>query len=277
MAEVMKIMVTSFKRSHAGIDTVIAPNPAACLCHRLLDTHGHVWVSLLWSHCSFILCPSAYKVLFVPSKSLFPWKWKWSHSVLSDSFQPHGWQPTRLCCPWDFPGKNTGMGCHFLLQGIFPTQGSNLGLLYCRQTIYHLSHQGSPFLVLCKFWWLCDEFNGDLLQECLCHTQVYYTQSPCPCNSPLLTCSSTRDTQTQFCLSLCGVSGSWCTQVCLSPLGFSGRYEVWFKCDFTPPTSWWVFSFAFGHGVSPQSHSSTMQPLLQCCAAAIWSKLSFFQ
>ena len=38
------------------------------------------------------------------------------------------------------PGKNTGVGCHFLLQGIFPTQGSNTGLLYCRQILYHLSH-----------------------------------------------------------------------------------------------------------------------------------------
>ena len=47
------------------------------------------------------------------------------------------------CCPWDFPSKNTGVGCHFLLQGIFPTQGSNLGLPHCRQTLYHLSHQGS--------------------------------------------------------------------------------------------------------------------------------------
>ena len=42
--------------------------------------------------------------------------------------------------PWDFPGKNTGVGCHFLLQGIFLTQGSNLGLLHCRQILYHLSH-----------------------------------------------------------------------------------------------------------------------------------------
>ena len=39
---------------------------------------------------------------------------------------------------------NTGVGCHFLLQGIFPTQGLNLGLLHCRQTLYHLSYQGSP-------------------------------------------------------------------------------------------------------------------------------------
>ena len=53
-------------------------------------------------------------------------------------------KPTRLLCPWDFPGKDTGVGCHFLLQGIFPTQGSNLGLLHCRQILYPLSYQGSP-------------------------------------------------------------------------------------------------------------------------------------
>ena len=41
-------------------------------CRRLLDTHGQVWVSLLWSHCSFLLGPGVHKVLFVPSQSLFP-------------------------------------------------------------------------------------------------------------------------------------------------------------------------------------------------------------
>ena len=44
-------------------------------------------------------------------------------------------QPTRLLCPWDSPGKNTGVGCHSLLQGIFLIQGLNLGLLYCRQVL----------------------------------------------------------------------------------------------------------------------------------------------
>ena len=50
---------------------------------------------------------------------------------------------SRLLSPWDSPGKNTGVGSHFLLQGIFPTQGLNLGLLHCRQILYGLSHQGS--------------------------------------------------------------------------------------------------------------------------------------
>ena len=44
------------------------------------------------------------------------WKWKWSRSVVSDPQQPHGFQPSRLLRPWDFPGKSTGVGCHCLLQ-----------------------------------------------------------------------------------------------------------------------------------------------------------------
>ena len=56
-------------------------------------------------------------------------------SVTSDSLWPHGLQPASLLCLWDFPGENTGVGCHALLQGIFPNQGSNprlLKLLHCR-------------------------------------------------------------------------------------------------------------------------------------------------
>ena len=62
-----------------------------------------------------------------------------SRSVTSDSLQPHG-----LYNPWISPGQNTGVGSHFLLQGIIPTQGSNPGLLYCRWILYQLSHKGSP-------------------------------------------------------------------------------------------------------------------------------------
>ena len=51
------------------------------------------------------------------------------HSFVSDSLLPHGLWPARLLCPWDSLAKNTGGGCHFLLQGIFLTQGSNLHLL----------------------------------------------------------------------------------------------------------------------------------------------------
>ena len=53
---------------------------------------------------------------------------------------------TIVLCPWDFPGKNTGMDWHFLLQGIFSTQESNLVLLHCRQILYWLSYEGSPIV-----------------------------------------------------------------------------------------------------------------------------------
>ena len=144
MVEVMKIMVTCFKRPHARTATLSAPNPAAG--HRpptpLLETPGHSWASLGQS--------------LVGSLLLFPGSWCRQGSVCA------------------------------LEESVFP--------------------------VLCKFWQLYGEVNGDsLLQEGLCHTQVYCTQSLCPCSRPLLTCTSAGDTQTQFCLSLCGVSGSWCT------------------------------------------------------------------
>ena len=60
---------------------------------------------------------------------------------MPDSLQSHALQPTRLLCPWDFPGKDTAVGCHVLLSGIFPTQGLNPGLLYCRQILYQLSYK----------------------------------------------------------------------------------------------------------------------------------------
>ena len=61
------------------------------------------------------------------------------HSVVSDSLRPHG-----LHSQWNSPGQNPGVGSCSLLQGIFPTQESNLGLLHCRQILYQLNHQGSP-------------------------------------------------------------------------------------------------------------------------------------
>ena len=93
------------------------------------------------------------------------------------------------------------------------------------------------FPVLCKFWWLFGGVNGDLLQVGLCHSQLFCSQSPCPCGNPLLTHTSTGDTQTQFCLSL---RGGLCVLVCtrfvwalwasLADMGFDSKH------DFTPPT-----------------------------------------
>ena len=61
-----------------------------------------------------------------------------SRSVASDSLRPHG------LSPWNSPGQNIGVGSLSLLQGIFPTEGSNPGLPHCRQILYQLSHKGSP-------------------------------------------------------------------------------------------------------------------------------------
>ena len=142
MVEVMKIMETSFKRSHALLHSVpptlqhATTNP--CLCQTL----GHSQVSLGQSLLGSLL--------------LSPGSW------------------------------------------------------YTHVSVCALQESVSP--VLCKFWQLYGGVNGALLQEGLYHTQVYCTQSPSPCRSPLLTRTSAGDIQTQFCLSLCGCSRSWCTQ-----------------------------------------------------------------
>ena len=66
-------------------------------------------------------------------------KWKWKLVSCVDSLQPH-----ELYSPWNSPGQHIGVGSLSLLQWIFPTQGSNQGLLHCRWILYQLSYQGSP-------------------------------------------------------------------------------------------------------------------------------------
>ena len=93
--------------------------------------------------------------------------------------------------------------------------------------------QESVFPVLCKFWWLYGGVNGDLLQEGLCHTQVCFTQSSCPCDSPLLTHTSTGDTQTPK-----GRSGS-VSMGFLSP----GAHSVLFESSECLWQVWVFFSY----------------------------------
>ena len=93
-----------------------------------------------------------------------------SRSIMSNALRPHGLLPTRLLCPWDFPGKNTGVGCHFLVQGIFPTQGS-MCLLHWQADSLPLCLLGSPS-------------NQAML--------FYFTQN---CLQDLIPC---RDTETGF-------------------------------------------------------------------------------
>ena len=100
---------------------------------------------------------------------------------------------------WTLTGKSGSVSCEVTAPFSW--------VLVCTRFVCTLQESVSP--VLCKF---CGGVNDHLLQEGLCHTQVYCTQSPCPCSSPLLTCTSAGDTQTQFCLSLCGVWVLVCTR-----------------------------------------------------------------
>ena len=121
------------------------------LRQRLLNTHGQVWVSLLWG--SLLLSPGS----------------------------------------------------------------------WCTQSfVCALQESVSP--VLCKFWQLYCGVNGNHLPRGLMPYPGLLYPKPLPLR--LLTYTSAGDTQTQFCLSLCGVSGSWLHKVCLSPLSISGRYGV---------------------------------------------------
>ena len=104
---------------------------------------------------------------------------------------------------WTLPGKSGSVSCGVTA----PFSWVLVGTRFCLCPSESLF---SP--VLCKFWRLCGGVNGNLLQEGLCHTQVYSTQSPCPYSSPLLTRTSTVDTQTQFCLSLWGLQALVCTR-----------------------------------------------------------------
>ena len=108
---------------------------------------------------------------------------------------------------WTFTGKSESVSCG--VTAPFSWVLVHTGFCLCPPRV--------RFPVLCKFWQLYGGVNGDLLQEGLCHTQVYCTQSPCHCGSPLLTRISTGDTQTQLCPSLRGNSGCLCTQGLFEP------------------------------------------------------------
>ena len=106
-----------------------------------------------------------------------------SRSVMSDFLQSHGLSTefsrqeywSGLPCP--SPGKNTGAGCHALLQGIFQTQGSNPGLLHCRWILYKLSYQGSPAKIL-KYRYRASLLFRSLCRDLLCfHLLINVTLS----------------------------------------------------------------------------------------------------
>ena len=94
-----------------------------------------------------------------------------SCSVMSNSLQCYGLQPTRLLCPWNSPSKSTGVGSHSLLHRIFPTQGLNLGLSHHRQILFFF------FNLFIYFSW-----RLIILQYCdgFCHTLTWVSHG-CTC------------------------------------------------------------------------------------------------
>ena len=108
-----------------------------------------------------------------------------SHSVVSDSLRPHG-----LYCRWNSPGQNTGLGCLSLLQGIFPNQGSNPGLLHCRWILYQLSHRGSPSVLEWEAQEGCIhqsssvQFSHSVVSDSLRPHESQHARPSCPSPSP---------------------------------------------------------------------------------------------
>ena len=105
----------------------------------ITSVSSQIWHKFSWAHprqLGVLLCTLLYRTVWSTISA--------SRSVWPDSLRPHRPQPTRLHCPWDFSSKDTGVHCHFLLQGIFATKGLNPGVLSCRQILYQLSYKGSP-------------------------------------------------------------------------------------------------------------------------------------
>ena len=106
--------------------------PASLASPLLADGFFTTWEALSPSKPPYLLCIYLFRILLLTSAQLY--------LTLCD---PMDCSPPRLLSPWNSPGKNTGVGCHFLLQGIFPTQGSNLCLFVScvgRWVLYHQRH-----------------------------------------------------------------------------------------------------------------------------------------
>ena len=119
---------------------------------------------------------------FIISKLLKSESESESCSVMSDSLRPHGLWLIRLLCPRDSPGKQTGVCCHALLQVIFLTHGSNLGLLHCRQILYLVK-------IISAFFYISRSYMdmGKDIKNCL--NDLFFKHVSYIRNDPLLTIS----------------------------------------------------------------------------------------
>ena len=158
----LKVVLTLPAQSRAPAAGLSGPKPHTCTPHPLPSPKSSLtsvppsealFSSLPQPRSStmlFLLLHFLISSQFAPTQLPPPEIPKVSESEVTQSCltvcNPHGLQPTRLLRPWVFPGKSTRVGCRFLLQGIFPTQGWNSGLPHCKQMLlpfYHLRHQGT--------------------------------------------------------------------------------------------------------------------------------------
>ena len=122
-----------------------------------MDHSGSLTATSLWCHQPITLL--LIEIYLTSCLLLVIWCAQLPQSCLT-LFDPMECKPARLLCPWDSPGKNTGMGCHSLLQGIFPTQGLNLGLPHCGQIIVWTNRE-----VLWTTIWPRNPTTGHILRE----------------------------------------------------------------------------------------------------------------
>ena len=148
-ANLTEVMIVEFNQGQRGLagSRIFLRLPISTLWWKLCSQLClWLWKSDFMSH-NFKPPPHLVYKMKMQIFSLVVWFASFSCcSALSDSLWSPGLGPTRLLCPWKSPGKNIGVGCHSLLQGICLTQGFNLGLLHCGQILYHVSHQGDPWL-----------------------------------------------------------------------------------------------------------------------------------
>ena len=198
-------MVTSFKKPHANTAALSAPKPSVahmlhdpCLYQRFLDIHKQVWVSLLWSHCSFLLCLGVQKVLFVPSTTVCP------QSCVSSVIKSH-WPQSQI--PW-------GFSVPLLVPQVGKSVVGSRTFLTVRGFLWY-----NCFAVCgSSARWLYGGVNGNLLQvglwHRLCETGLLHPE-PLPLQqvtADLYLCRRHSDIQRKVCFSLCGVSVSQCIQ-----------------------------------------------------------------
>ena len=118
----------------------------------------------------------------------------------------HGLQPIKFLCPSDFPGKNTGVGCLTLLQGIFPTQGSNPSVLHCRQTLLAEPHEKPKTVDRQTEIDRSVQFSHSVVSDSLRPHGLQHARLPCPSPTPRVcsdSCSSSRSVMPSNHLILC--------------------------------------------------------------------------